>query len=120
MPPNAISDMHCQWCRHIARREADEAGCSVPFHRDRRNIAPAHAWTCRCRHPIADSGHARCARRMALAGHLWRSPPLDLAMTDTNTGKPVAAGDFRGKVVLLYFGYTLCPDFCPTTLTNLT
>ena len=31
-------------------------------------------------------------------------------------GKRVTAADFRGKVVLLYFGYTLCPDFCPTTL----
>ncbi len=40
-------------------------------------------------------------------------------MMDASTGKPVTATDFRGKVVLLYFGYTLCPDFCPTTLTNL-
>jgi protein SCO1 len=46
-------------------------------------------------------------------------PSLELSMTDANTGKPVTATDFRGKVVLLYFGYTLCPDFCPTTLTNL-
>lgn len=46
-------------------------------------------------------------------------PPLELSMMDANTGKPVTATDFRGKVVLLYFGYTLCPDFCPTTLTNL-
>ncbi|MBL8432366.1 MAG: SCO family protein [Dechloromonas sp.] len=29
---------------------------------------------------------------------------------------PVALGDFRGKVVLLYFGYTYCPDICPTSL----
>lgn len=46
-------------------------------------------------------------------------PPLDLSMMDANTGKPVTASNFRGKIVLLYFGYTLCPDFCPTTLTNL-
>ena len=47
-------------------------------------------------------------------------PPLSFAMTDATSGKLVTSADFRGKVVLLYFGYTLCPDFCPTTLTNLT
>ena len=30
---------------------------------------------------------------------------------------PVALKDFRGKVVLVYFGYTYCPDICPTSLT---
>jgi len=29
---------------------------------------------------------------------------------------PVSLQDFRGKVVLLYFGYTRCPDICPTSL----
>lgn len=28
--------------------------------------------------------------------------------------------DYRGKVILLYFGYTSCPDICPTTLSELT
>jgi protein SCO1/2 len=32
---------------------------------------------------------------------------------------PVSLSDFRGKIVLLYFGYTSCPDVCPTTLANL-
>lgn len=32
---------------------------------------------------------------------------------------PVSLSDFRGKVVVLYFGYTSCPDVCPTTLANL-
>lgn len=46
-------------------------------------------------------------------------PALSFNMTDAMTSKPVTAADFHGKVVLLYFGYTQCPDFCPTTLTNL-
>lgn len=46
-------------------------------------------------------------------------PALAFNMTDAATDKPVTAADFRGKVALLYFGYTQCPDFCPTTLTNL-
>lgn len=33
--------------------------------------------------------------------------------------KPVSLRDFRGKTVLLYFGYTYCPDVCPATLTDL-
>jgi protein SCO1/2 len=48
------------------------------------------------------------------------SPPLQIAMTRASDGKPVSAADFRGKVVLLYFGYTYCPDVCPLTLSNLT
>lgn len=31
-------------------------------------------------------------------------------------GKPIRLSDYRGKVVLLYFGYTHCPDACPTTM----
>ncbi len=33
-----------------------------------------------------------------------------------SAGGPVALQDFRGKVVLVYFGYTYCPDICPTSL----
>jgi protein SCO1/2 len=45
-------------------------------------------------------------------------PPLALAMTRAGDGKEVTAADYRGKIVLLYFGYTHCPDECPTTLAN--
>ncbi|MGC8470315.1 MAG: SCO family protein, partial [Acetobacteraceae bacterium] len=31
---------------------------------------------------------------------------------DAQTGKPLRAADLRGKVVLLYLGYTNCPDVC--------
>ena len=36
-----------------------------------------------------------------------------------HTGKPRTLADFRGKVVVMFFGYTQCPDFCPTTLAEL-
>jgi protein SCO1/2 len=32
---------------------------------------------------------------------------------------PVAIADFRGKVVIVYFGYTFCPDICPTSLSTI-
>jgi protein SCO1/2 len=32
------------------------------------------------------------------------------------SGKPRSLWEFRGKLVLLYFGYTGCPDVCPTDL----
>ncbi len=37
------------------------------------------------------------------------------AMTD-HRGRPVTDADFRGKYLLIYFGYTYCPDVCPTEL----
>jgi protein SCO1/2 len=46
-------------------------------------------------------------------------PPLAFSMVRANDGAPVNAASYRGKIVLLYFGYTHCPDECPTTLANL-
>lgn len=42
----------------------------------------------------------------------------DFALTD-HTGKPRTLADFRGKAVVVFFGYTQCPDVCPTTLGTL-
>ena len=42
----------------------------------------------------------------------------DFKLTDHN-GKARSLADFRGKAVVLFFGYTQCPDVCPTTLSNL-
>lgn len=36
-------------------------------------------------------------------------------LTDHN-GKTVTDADFRGRFMLIYFGYTFCPDVCPTSL----
>lgn len=43
----------------------------------------------------------------------------DFQLTDHN-GKQRTLADFRGKVVVLFFGYTHCPDVCPTTLADMT
>ena len=40
------------------------------------------------------------------------------ALTDHN-GQPRTLADFKGKVVVVFFGYTHCPDVCPTTLSEL-
>ncbi|MBP9960655.1 cytochrome c oxidase assembly protein [Pseudomonas sp. FFUP_PS_473] len=46
-----------------------------------------------------------------------RSVPA-LEMTDQN-GQPVTMDQLKGKWSLLFFGYTFCPDVCPTTLAQL-
>nr|WP_233176396.1 SCO family protein [Dyella sp. ASV24] len=50
-----------------------------------------------------------------VSGHM---PDLDFQLVD-DQGKSVSGKDYRGKVVLLYFGYTHCPDVCPLTLAQL-
>jgi protein SCO1/2 len=42
----------------------------------------------------------------------------DFKLTD-HTGKPRTLADFKGKVVVIFFGYTNCPDVCPTTMSDL-
>jgi protein SCO1/2 len=42
----------------------------------------------------------------------------DFHLTDQN-GQPRSLEDFRGKAVVVFFGYTMCPDVCPTTLAEL-
>ena len=42
----------------------------------------------------------------------------DFALTD-HAGKPRTMADFRGKAVVIFFGYTQCPDVCPTTMTGM-
>ncbi|MEI2689408.1 MAG: SCO family protein [Anaerolineae bacterium] len=45
-------------------------------------------------------------------------PASDVTLT-SQTGEPVSLSDFRGQLTALYFGYTFCPDVCPTTLSTL-
>ncbi|MCW5297373.1 SCO family protein [Herbaspirillum lusitanum] len=42
----------------------------------------------------------------------------DFALTDHN-GKPRTLADFKGKAVVMFFGYTQCPDVCPTTMAEM-
>ena len=42
----------------------------------------------------------------------------DFSLSDAN-GKVRTLADFRGKAVVVFFGYTQCPDVCPTTLAAL-
>jgi protein SCO1/2 len=57
----------------------------------------------------------------ALAVQLWREWPQaadiggSFSLVDQN-GKRRGDADFRGKLMLVYFGYTYCPDVCPTEL----
>lgn len=52
------------------------------------------------------------------AGKLIDPPKLlsDFTLASSEGGKPLSLSNLRGKPVLLYFGYTFCPDVCPTTL----
>lgn len=42
----------------------------------------------------------------------------DIQLTD-HTGQVRTMADFRGKVVVVFFGFTQCPDVCPTSMTTL-
>jgi protein SCO1/2 len=42
----------------------------------------------------------------------------DFSLVDPD-GKVRTLADFKGKVVVIFFGYTQCPDVCPTTLTEM-
>jgi len=58
-------------------------------------------------------------RPYSFHGTVIQSPEPSPDFTlDSATG-PVSLSDFRGEVVVLYFGYTFCPDVCPTTMADI-
>jgi len=54
-------------------------------------------------------------KAMDISGVEWGG---DFTLT-AHTGKPVKASDFSGKVVVMFFGYSHCPDVCAPTLVKL-
>ena len=50
-------------------------------------------------------------------GHLYEREAPEFTLTDHNGGK-VSLSDFDDKVVLVFFGYTSCPDICPMTMSS--
>lgn len=64
---------------------------------------------------------AACAAALGvcvLSVRLDAAPDWQFRLT-TIAGRDVTMADYRGKWVLIYFGYTFCPDVCPTTLGEL-
>lgn len=65
---------------------------------------------------------ASCAKQYPAPLHAldvsWQHPDADFHLTDFN-GKARTLADFPGKVKVVFFGYTHCPEVCPTTLADL-
>lgn len=51
-------------------------------------------------------------------GTVIQSPETSYDFTLKNVNGDISLSDYRGKLVLVYFGYTFCPDICPATLAN--
>ena len=56
------------------------------------------------------------AYALAGSGHLVASALMDTLMKLDQDGKAVTDADMKGKPFLVFFGFTHCPDICPTTL----
>ena len=87
----------------------------APIRRTLRRAAPLAALAA-CLVLAACNGSGKAWHGTNITGAM---PDLQFTMLRANDGKPVTAADYRGKIALLYFGYTNCPDICPTTLANL-
>jgi protein SCO1/2 len=61
--------------------------------------------------------HQASAADPALLGTLWPEPKplMDFVLSD-DRGQPFGPGQLQGQWDLVFFGYTSCPDICPTTM----
>lgn len=57
-------------------------------------------------------------RPHAFHGTVIQSPEPSFDFTFTSANGDISLSDYRGKLALVYFGYTFCPDVCPATLGN--
>ncbi len=62
-----------------------------------------------------------CEKREKFNGTLYDKPAKEFCLTGFKDGREtkVCLSDLKGKVVLMFFGYTHCPDVCPTALQTL-
>jgi len=69
--------------------------------------------------PGAASTIQRPPATFRLADISGSTPSLELSLVDSASNQPVTGDTYHGKYVLMYFGYTHCPDVCPTTLVRM-
>ena len=96
-------------------------------------MTPLYRWSDRCLSRRAALGLAAAALLAACDGKLLGAADKpsfkgiditgaeyarSLRLTDAD-GQPRSLTDFKGKVVVVFFGYTQCPDVCPTTMAEL-
>jgi cytochrome oxidase Cu insertion factor (SCO1/SenC/PrrC family) len=69
--------------------------------------------------PLAQTSSSRSAAEL-MDAVMWNREPIGgpFRLIDHN-GIPRTNEDFRGKLLLVYFGFTYCPDVCPTDLQNI-
>ncbi len=67
---------------------------------------------------LAGCGEAPEAPKFKLTDVTGAGFGREINLTDHN-GRPRTLADFRGKVVTVFFGFTHCPDVCPTTLAEM-
>jgi protein SCO1/2 len=66
--------------------------------------------------PVAHAQSERSAGEL-MDAVMWGKEPIGGSFTlIDHTGKPRTDADFRGKLMLVYFGFSFCPDVCPTDL----
>jgi cytochrome oxidase Cu insertion factor (SCO1/SenC/PrrC family) len=74
------------------------------------------SFSCLSAPPVAQTSSERSAAEL-MDAVMWNREPIGgaFALTDQNGTRRTDA-DFRGKLMLVYFGFTYCPDICPTDL----